>query len=50
MSRENFVLNNLEGIIVIRKNKDVTNQPVQGQTNPTPVSKVDTVSDKALKG
>jgi hypothetical protein len=50
MSVENFIIEDLEGIVVLRKNKDVTNQLVEGQTKPTSVSKVDTVSDKALKG
>ena len=50
MSIENFIITDPEGIIVIKKDKSVIYESVQGQTNPTPVSKVDTVSDKALKG
>jgi len=50
MSKENFILNDPRGIIVIKKNKDVIYEQVEGQIIPTPVSKVDTVSGKALKG
>jgi len=47
MSIENFILTDSEGIIVIKKDENVIYEPTQGQINPTPVSKVDTVSDKA---
>jgi len=50
MSKENFILNDPKGIIVIRKNKDVIYEQVEGKIIPTPVSKVGTVSDQALKG
>jgi hypothetical protein len=50
MSIKNFILTDPEGIIVIKKDESVIYEPTQGQTIPTPVSKVDTVSGKALKG
>ena len=48
MSKQNFILNDPEGIIVIRKNKDVIYEQGEGQIIPVLVSKVDTVSAKAL--